>query len=538
MVQDLTKIAEKREYEAIIELHDIQTYIKIGGTYEKFVPNINASRWNGECWLNVNHPDIVTAEKETIQDGVVSLEIGSTIHRYYIDSNSLEYEIILQKKPSFPFRIELDVDFPEGLEFLYQRPLETIYKSNKKNIDRYHNISSFEEYLETAHQPENAAGSYAVYWKKRNNQYKTGKFCHIYCPYAIDKNDKKNKCVLLIENKKIYITPDEGFLDKAAYPVKIDPTFGYEGIGVESDSATVGYMGAMSPDVCPATGTVTKVYLYSANTAAGQDIKVSHYIDDAGDPDALNAAARENQDLGTWSAGWKEINGNLSLGVSNSVIYWQAMNISSSGLTYYWDDASGEHKYQSVPYASAFPNPWTTLGSLDHRVSQYSEIPASGLSVNVSDAFSLGESLGPAQNLGNVSISDALTLSELITALLTIKPSVADTFTLNELIDFIVSIEPSLSDSLSLSESVATRLSGLGVNITDTMSLAEAVQSLMSNLAIDISDSISFSDAVNVSISTISNLDVDISDAVSLVESIVTKLSDLEINASDTMTLS
>ena len=139
------------EYKIELTKDDVPCAIKIGSTTEKFVPNINASKWNGECWLNINHPDVVGLETETIKDDKIELIVGDNTHRYYVDKNGhLEYEIVLAKKP-LTNTIELALDFPKGLSFFYQSAL------TQEEIDN--------GYL----RPDNVIGSYAVYWNKKNN---------------------------------------------------------------------------------------------------------------------------------------------------------------------------------------------------------------------------------------------------------------------------------------------------------------------------------------------------------------------------------
>jgi hypothetical protein len=205
----LIDVTGKSEYDTNLE----QAAIKVGGTDEttagKFVPNINASKWDDECWLNINHPDVVTAEKEVEVDGVVSLSVGDNTHRYYVnDDGRLEYEIIFSKRPSSDV-VTLDLDFPDGLSFWFQPPLT----QDPVNVG--------------AVRPDNVVNSYAAYWKEENNKYTTGKFCHIYRPKLIDANKQEAWAKLDITDKVMSITLDKVWMDNAAYPVVLDPEIGY-----------------------------------------------------------------------------------------------------------------------------------------------------------------------------------------------------------------------------------------------------------------------------------------------------------------------
>ncbi len=151
------------EYNIELTKEDVPCQVEIGGTTEKFVPNINASKWNAECWLNINHPDVVSAEIERVIGDKIELTVGENTHRYYETNGRLEYEIELLMKPRSNV-ITLDLSFPDGLSFHEQT------EANKDSPEDY--------------RPDNVINSYAVYWKKRDHKvggqnYKTGKFCHI-----------------------------------------------------------------------------------------------------------------------------------------------------------------------------------------------------------------------------------------------------------------------------------------------------------------------------------------------------------------------
>lgn len=157
--------------------------------------------WRGTAWMDVNH------DANEIQ-----------MHQR---SDALEIDIILNRKPAtnaFVYDIKT-----EGLNFYYQAAL------TQKEID------------DGCHRPDNVVGSYAVYHKtgKNNHKYRngieknygTGKFCHIYRPQAIDADNNKVWCDLHIDTRVMTITVPQDFLDTAAYPVVIDPTFGNTNIG-------------------------------------------------------------------------------------------------------------------------------------------------------------------------------------------------------------------------------------------------------------------------------------------------------------------
>ena len=65
------------EYFENLTPDDVPCIVRIGGSLsERFVPNINCSKWDDEFWYNCNHPDIVTTQVETIDDEKIELSIG------------------------------------------------------------------------------------------------------------------------------------------------------------------------------------------------------------------------------------------------------------------------------------------------------------------------------------------------------------------------------------------------------------------------------------------------------------------------------
>jgi hypothetical protein len=132
--------------------------LKIGGeSTTLFVPNINASKWGDECFLNINHPDQVKiSDVQDFKDGTIRLDCGNNSHRYFIkEDGSLEYEIWFASQPEKP-EVILNLLNTQGLEFLYQPALTD------------------EELKFGAIRPENVIGSYAVYWNKRDNNIRPG----------------------------------------------------------------------------------------------------------------------------------------------------------------------------------------------------------------------------------------------------------------------------------------------------------------------------------------------------------------------------
>lgn len=127
--------------------------------------------------------------------------------------DGFKIDVLLNEKPDtnvFNFEIEGH----EELDFFYQPELTE------------------EEIAEGASRPENVVGSYAVYHKSlKNNDYQTGKLYHIYRPLIVDSDGQEVWGEMNFNEGVLSVTVPQDFLDKATYPVRVDPTFGYLSLG-------------------------------------------------------------------------------------------------------------------------------------------------------------------------------------------------------------------------------------------------------------------------------------------------------------------
>ena len=331
------------EYNIELTKEDAPCQVKIGGTTEKFVPNINMQKWDDECWLNINHPDLVGIEQETLTDNKITLTIGNNTHRYFVNAKGkLEYDIELASIP-VSNKIELALAFPKGLRFAYQPVL------TQEQIDS------------GRHRPENVVGSYAVYWCKGNNQYKTGKFCHIYRPLVYDSDGKKIWGDLDITGNVLTVTIDQTWLDKAVYPVVVDPVLGYDTAGA-SNLGNASYVlgGCYTTD--GSGGVITKFHcaVESINVGApGIKMAVSD-TDGSNDPsgqtrrDTASGSATVSDDV--------QLTPDTGFSLSASTEYyigWIPEN-GDTDVKYDSGDFGDAAAHYGTAYASEFANPMTS----------------------------------------------------------------------------------------------------------------------------------------------------------------------------------
>jgi len=218
-----------------------------------FYPQVKFLHWDNECNFSVRlNQDITDSSFIQVDDKINWKSSDNKIEVNLYDISTLsgceyggfEFETILYEKPKSNI-LEFTI---ETKEFRYE----------------YQNELIEEEIANGYYRSENVIDSYAVYHKsKKNNKYKTGKAFHIYRPYIVDSDNNKTWCELNIneENKLLTITIPQDFLDKAAYPIIVDPTFGYTSIGassfrVSSDGA-IGWRA-----YCPVHAICSQVNLY------------------------------------------------------------------------------------------------------------------------------------------------------------------------------------------------------------------------------------------------------------------------------------
>lgn len=135
----------------------------------------------------------------------------------------------------------------DGFEFdliLTSRPNhnEFAYEIGSKNLTFCKQPPLTPEEIADGHRrPDNVVGSYAVYHShKRDNHrlsdgreenYGCGKFGHIYRPKAVDATGKWAWCKMNIADGHLVIIAPQEFLDRAKYPVTIDPIIGTDSAG-------------------------------------------------------------------------------------------------------------------------------------------------------------------------------------------------------------------------------------------------------------------------------------------------------------------
>ena len=305
--------------------------VEIGDSKQPdFKPQFKIKRWDNE--VNFSMRAIEEAGATMVEkDGKVKYK-GKDIevHQYEKteagEDGGFEFEWVLNKKPkSNVLRTTIQ---HKGLDFFYQPALTA------------------EEIEQGASRDENVVGSYAVYRSTKPNnivggmEYQIGKAFHIYRPHAVDADGVKVWCELDIKEGELTVTVPEDFLNKASYPVVVDPTFGYTSVGgstTDTGVATVGNGQIGSHFNLSEAGDVSKLTAYvryqrgdsnaEPDRSAGSDMSIHTKT---GDPAGTfvsstpgsNTTAYDDYDGGaSLSAAWRDYSFSTDVSLTSGD-YW------------------------------------------------------------------------------------------------------------------------------------------------------------------------------------------------------------------------
>lgn len=349
--------------------------VEIGDSKQPdFKPQAKIMRWDNEVNFSIRAEEHPNAEVKTEGKVIKYITPDYEVRQYELDPSDigedggLEFEWVLPKKPSSNvLRATIQT---KGLNFYYQPPL------TQEEID------------EGASRPENVVGSYAVYHSTKGGmndiagmEYKVGKAFHIYRPKVFDANGKETWGELNIDeqNGLLTVTIDQTWLDKAVYPVVVDPTFGYTSVGANTFNGTTDIWWGCSFDA-PENGTVTSISWYNPTTS-GDDgpFAFGLYETDSGGTDVHGYLANTDAESSPATADWNTLSissgdGTITSGNSYLPVHWgEEYSVS-------YDFTADFHRYNA---ALGYPDTWpATLSDAPHgsgqTLSVYATYTASG----------------------------------------------------------------------------------------------------------------------------------------------------------------
>ncbi|WP_392654644.1 hypothetical protein [Dehalococcoides sp. THU4] len=236
-------------------------------------PHIQMNRWEG--WpdkrsLIAEYPIATTLSNPIIDGSKIRIETNSYAYLIYDapdagDEGGVEFEIILLKRLSancFPVPMDLT-----GLNVYLQPPLNLEIKDPAWDLVTETQAFDAKGNL-LCERPKDIVWSLAVYHDNKGGKlykgepYKSGKAFHIKRPIAFD--DKGLICL----GKWVFLYGywccefDKEWLASATYPIRIDPTFGYETAGSSSQQG-------------PAGAVLGSLFTSPSGTSMGESITVS-----------------------------------------------------------------------------------------------------------------------------------------------------------------------------------------------------------------------------------------------------------------------
>lgn len=374
--------------------------VAIGGEHG-FAPGVYAEKWNGEAWLSLATSGEL-AQPFIDRGALAARDEQGRLHRFYpLDDDRLEWEIVIDAPPESNV-VEFRIDYSEGLTFTYQAPLTPALI--EKGYER----------------PENVIGSWAIYYAKSNNQYKTGKFAHIYRPELIDANGVRVWADLDIDpaaHRATLVMPSE-WLATAAYPVIIDPTIGYTTTGAslsgQDNLHAQLYQASASGNANPGT-----FYVWGHSTSGG-NLTIwggAYSSSGSGDTDPAGESALHSSQA------------TITVPDTEGTPQWNSAPITWTGITggtYYWisvasvpdnrvyfDNGTGAVDRYADGTFSGMPNPWTSPSTGtdgDFRNSWYIDFTSAtleqeGFRWGVDDGNEASHTFEAAQDT-NISIAD------------------------------------------------------------------------------------------------------------------------------------
>lgn len=360
-------------------------------------PRIELDKWNGEVKLGITSLDIpakTTGSRPLLSKNVewgatampgvfggtnaISMEAVPIDATTTMEDGGMEININLTSEPAsnvFTFQL----DNYEDLNFFYQAPLWQ-EAGLKAPTDDCTDTSCSTDVEGTSTRPENVVGSYAVYYKDHANHvegqtnYATGKAYQIFRPQVSDANGNTTWAELAYSNGMLTVSVPQDFLDSAAYPVKVDPTFGYTTAGASNLFLSLN-LNNVDKESLLENGSVSKLTMYVLDNPAGINSKGIIYTD-ASNP--LTWVANSIAVQAPASQAWTDYAVSASLTTGN---YWLGL-VSGGSFVGIAFDSGGASIRSNVTNSFANPSSNSPFGGSfindNNKPSVYATYTASG----------------------------------------------------------------------------------------------------------------------------------------------------------------
>lgn len=321
--------------------------VDIGGKDDDttFYPEAHSSKWDGECWLKISHKDkqkIKAKQKASLNTSAktsqpkIEIQIDGTGRTHRFREGSLEWDIEYASVDDLP------IDDKEV--FTLEFPYDQLTWHHQPELTQ-------DEINEGCVRPDNVINSYVGYFDKANNEYETGKFCHIYRSKLIAADAAEIWVNQEIINNDLIISIPRKWCTDHEFPIVLDPTFGYTSVGGSNSSLNTNATGLFSPS---SNGSVTSVSV--ATLATGYKVTAGIYSDSGAYP---NSRLSDSGESDTASNAFVECVLDSPVDVVSGTNYWLC-DRRTTGSSIKYDTLTGKFaKYSTTTYsAGVLPNPW------------------------------------------------------------------------------------------------------------------------------------------------------------------------------------
>jgi hypothetical protein len=354
-------------------------------TYNLKRQNVKDEMWDTEVGDRRNVNKFVPRIKyQRFEDGFLEIGVPNGLHGGG-DSVTHEGNTIVWQRQIYTARFYDFENDPEdtqgGGSYEWEIVLASVPPANSLTLDlRRQNVVLYyqgeltqEEIDNGAERPDRVVGSYAIYHNtKRHHKpgepnYQVGKIGHLYRPLCTDDNGDTiwgewNDDAEIAD--ELTLTIDATWLANAAYPVTIDPTFGYTTAGGSASADTNGECGGFTNAsgltyTASAGDTVTKFSINGYALSGTPACNVAVYdVDGSGDPQTRLAAGTSVTLTSGAPAAWYH-SAAVSQSLSASTEYTVCTDDATPQFRFAYDVATTGDRSKDSASGGTLPATWT-----------------------------------------------------------------------------------------------------------------------------------------------------------------------------------
>lgn len=382
---------------------------------DKTEPKITLSKWGGEVSMGVKYEGLQSAGDRPFlsknvtwtQDSKQSMEAVPLDATTTMEDGGMEINVVLNSKPASN-KFNFSIDGAENLDFFYQASLwqEAGLKApTAACTDTQCGVSITGTSTPLVVRDENVVGSYSVYYKNHKNHiagktnYGTGKAFQIYRPKVTDNNGNSVWADLSYSSGILIVTVPQSFLNTAAYPVKIDPTFGYTTAGATQTNANTIIRGSLFGIFTAVGGeVVTNIQAYERcnNSANGYAAETAIYSISAGLPATRVGTSHAMQNIAMAvqtliSVASTPTSDTLTGGTTYGVAFSQNGSVSCNANAVLYSDTTSGTQSSTNSATGALPSSWSSASTNSVQYSVFATYTTAPATANASDFSATGQ---------------------------------------------------------------------------------------------------------------------------------------------------